>query len=52
MLGMKLSEYAKQHNVTYKTAHRWWKAGKLDAFQLDTGTIVVRQKQVIPNSVE
>jgi predicted site-specific integrase-resolvase len=24
------------------TAFRWWKAGKLDAYQLDTGTIIVR----------
>ncbi len=28
--------------VSYKTAFRWWKAGKLDAYQLDTGTIIVR----------
>lgn len=28
--------------VTYKTAFRWWKAGKLDAYQLETGTIIVR----------
>ena len=39
---MKLSVYAKLIGVTYKTAHRWWRAGKLDAYQLDTGTIVVR----------
>lgn len=39
---MKLSSYAKMIGVTYKTAHRWWRAGKLDAYQLDTGTIVVR----------
>ena len=29
--------------VTYKTAFRWWKAGKLDAYQMDTGTIIVRE---------
>ena len=29
--------------VTYKTAFRWWKAGKLDAYQLDTGTVIVRE---------
>ena len=40
---MKLSTYAHQIGVTYKTAHRWWTAGKLDAYQLDTGTIVVRK---------
>lgn len=39
---MRLSQYAKQMGVSYKTAFRWWKAGKLDAYQLDTGTIIVR----------
>lgn len=39
---MRLSAYAKQMGVTYKTAFRWWKAGKLDAYQLETGTIIVR----------
>jgi putative resolvase len=28
--------------MPYKTAYRWWQAGKLDAYQLDTGTIIVR----------
>lgn len=39
---MRLSEYAKKMGVTYKTAFRWWKDGRLDAYQLDTGTIIVR----------
>jgi putative resolvase len=39
---MKLSAYARQMGVTYKTAYRWWKAGRLDAYQLDTGTVLVR----------
>ncbi len=39
---MRLSQYAKQLNVTYKTAYRWWKSGKLDAYQLETGTVIVR----------
>jgi putative resolvase len=38
---MRLSQYAKQVNVSYKTAFRWWKAGRLDAYQLDTDTIIV-----------
>jgi putative resolvase len=29
-------------NVSYKTAFRWWKARRLDTYQLDTGTIIVR----------
>jgi len=40
---MKLSDYAKQVGVTYKTAYQWWKAGQLDAYQLPTGTIIVRE---------
>jgi putative resolvase len=28
--------------VSYKTAFRWWKVGRLDAYQLDTGTTIVR----------
>lgn len=39
---MRLRRYAQQMGVSYKTAYRWWKAGKLDAYQLDTGTIIVR----------
>ena len=40
---MKLSEYAKQVGVTSKTAYQWWRAGQLDAYQLPTGTIIVRE---------
>src|SRR5712692_9688891 len=39
---MKLSVYARQIGFTYNTAYRWWKAGRLDAYQLETGTVVVR----------
>jgi putative resolvase len=39
---MRLSPYAKQMHVSYKTAFRWWRAGRLDTYQLDTGTIIVR----------
>jgi putative resolvase len=40
---MRLSQYAKKMGISYKTAFRWWQAGKLDAYQLDTGTIIVRE---------
>lgn len=43
---MKLSTYAKRAGVTYKTAYRWWKAGQLDAYQMPTGTVVVREPTV------
>jgi len=40
---MKLSEYARQAGVSYKTAWRWWHAGQLDAYQVASGTIIVRE---------
>jgi putative resolvase len=42
---MKLSDYAKQTGVTEKTVWQWWKAGQLDAYQLPTGAIIVREPQ-------
>ncbi len=42
-MHMKLSTYAKHLGVTYKTAWQWWKAGQLDAYQLPTGTVIVRE---------
>jgi len=41
---MKLSEWAKQQGISYKTAWRWFSEGKLPvhAEQMATGTIIVR----------
>jgi predicted site-specific integrase-resolvase len=48
---MKLSQYAKQHGISYKTAWRWYKAGQLDAYQAATGTVVVRDPvQITPQT--
>ena len=41
---MKLSQYAKQVGVSYKTAYRWYRAGSLDAYQTETGLIIVSDK--------
>ncbi len=41
---MKLSTYAKQLGISYKTAWRWYTDGKLDAYQAESGTIIVRDK--------
>ena len=40
---MKLSDWARQQGIGYKTAWNWWKAGKLPvrAEQMPTGTIIV-----------
>ena len=39
---MKLSEYAKQQGISYRTAFRWWKAGQIPGYQAATGTIIVQ----------
>lgn len=42
---MKLSTYAKKLGITYKTAWNWFKQGKLDAYQMGTGTIIVNEEK-------
>src|SRR5260221_5384001 len=42
---MKLSAYVNRVGAPYKPAYQWWKAGQLDAYQLPTGTIIVREAQ-------
>jgi predicted site-specific integrase-resolvase len=44
---MKLSDYAKKVGVSYKTAYRWFKAGQLRGYQMDTGTIIITEDQSI-----
>lgn len=41
---MKLSDYARSTGLSYKTVWRLWKRGQLDAYQLPTGTVIVRDK--------
>lgn len=41
---MKLSEYAKRHSISYRTAHRHWKQGFIKGVQLASGTIVVEEE--------
>src|SRR5215472_9180161 len=43
---MKLSQYAKQQGISYKTAWRWYKAGQLDAYKTATGIVIVRDPVV------
>ena len=41
---MKLSIYAKKLGISYKTAWRYFKQGKLNAYQTHTGTIIVKEE--------
>jgi putative resolvase len=41
---MKLSDYAKQVGISYRTAWNYFKAGKLNAYRTPTGTVIVRDE--------
>jgi len=43
---MKLSDYAKKMGITYRTAWNYFKAGKLNAYQTYTGTVIVRENEM------
>ncbi|HIE26708.1 TPA: IS607 family transposase [Candidatus Poribacteria bacterium] len=40
---MKLSDYAKKVGISYRTAWRWFKTGKIAGYQMDTGTIIITE---------
>ena len=40
---MKLSAYARHVGVSYRTAFRWFKNGKIKGRQMDTGTILITE---------
>jgi len=50
---MKLSEYARRNNITYRTAQRHWYNGLLNGKQLATGTIVIFEddKEIVKNKI-
>src|SRR5437588_1611844 len=51
---MKLSQYAKQQGISYRTAFRWWQAGQIKGYQATSGTIIVTEgeiQQVRPEKV-
>lgn len=43
---MKLSDWAKKQGISYLTAYRWFKDGKLpvEAYQSDSGTIIIKDE--------
>lgn len=40
---MKLSEWARQQGISYLTAYRWFRAGKINAIQYPSGTILIKE---------
>ena len=47
---MKLSDYAKQVGVKYRTAWEWYRAGKIKGYQMDTGTIIITEQDDEPKA--
>ncbi len=43
--AMKLSQYAKQQGISYRTALRWFRAGTIKGYQAPTGTIIVTEEE-------
>jgi len=48
---MKLSQYAKQQGISYRTALRWFRDGTIQGYQAPSGTIIVTEQEK-PQSVQ
>src|SRR5579883_3340397 len=46
-LSMKLSQYAKQQGISYRTALRWFRSGAIAGYQAPSGTIIVQEDKPI-----
>lgn len=45
--GMKLSQYAKQQGISYRTALRWFRDGTIKGYQAPSGTIIVIEREPV-----
>jgi len=45
---MKLSQYATQQGIRYRTAFWWFRAGTVKGYQAPTGTISVTDGEAMP----
>jgi predicted site-specific integrase-resolvase len=48
----KIKDYARQQGVSYRTAWRWWKAGRLPSHPMDTGTILIETEPPAPGNTK
>ena len=44
---MKLSQYAKQQGISYRTALRWFRDGTIQGYQAPSGTIIVTEQEPV-----
>ena len=47
--SMKLSQYAKQQGISYRTALRWFRDGAIKGYQAPSGTIIVTESETVPS---
>src|SRR5712691_8499816 len=45
--SMKLSQYAKQQGISYRTALRWFRDGTITGYQAPSGTIIVTEHEPV-----
>lgn len=45
--AMKLSQYAKQQGISYRTALRWFRDGTIQGYQAPSGTIIVMEREPV-----
>lgn len=45
--SMKLSQYAKQQGISYRTALRWFRDGTIKGYQAPSGTIIVIEREPV-----
>ena len=50
-VGMKLSQYAKQQGISYRTALRWFRDGTIPGYQAPSGTIIVTEREQVHHVV-
>jgi putative resolvase len=49
---MKLSRYAKQQGISYRTALRWFRDGTIQGYQAPSGTIIVTEREQVQHVSE
>jgi predicted site-specific integrase-resolvase len=49
---MKLSQYAKQQGISYRTALRWFRDGTIQGYQAPSGTILVTESRELAQAVQ
>ena len=49
---MKLSQYAKQQGISYRTALRWFRDGTIQGYQAPSGTIIVTERKQVQHVSE